>query len=308
MKTHEYIARRLLIAVPKLLLTTIMIFLVIHLAPGDPIQLRAPRGATEAQLQQLRIKYGLDDPLHIQYLLWLENLLQGDLGTSIHTGGPVRDMLMERLPISIKFSFLGLVLIYVIGIPVGIVSAIYKDTWVDHLSMGFVLTAVSFPSFWFGIILIMIFGVRLGWTEVVGYGTFGLLLLPAFALGIRGSALEARVTRSSMLETLREDYIDNLRANGVSERRLIFKHAFRNALSPVITLLGLRIGWAIAAGMVLEIVFVRPGIGKLMIESIFRRDYPVVQSVLLIIATMIILGNLIADVLYSVVDPRIKYE
>jgi ABC-type dipeptide/oligopeptide/nickel transport system permease component len=308
MKTHEYIARRLLFAVPKLFLTSIVIFLVIHLAPGDPIQLRAPRGATEAQIQQLRVKYGLDEPLHIQYLLWLENVLQGDLGMSIHNGRPVSGMLLERLPISFKFSLLGLVLIYLIGIPVGIVSAIYQDTWVDYVSMGFVLVAVSFPSFWFGIILIMIFGVQLGWTEVVGYGTLGLLLLPAFALGVRGSALEARVTRSSMLETLREDYIDNLRANGVSERRLIFKHAFKNALSPVITLLGLRIGWAIAAGMVLEIVFVRPGIGKLMIESIFRRDYPVVQSILLMIATMIILGNLIADVLYSVVDPRIKYE
>ncbi|WP_193310455.1 ABC transporter permease [Halorubrum halophilum] len=308
MKLYQYVARGLVAMIPKLLLVSGVVFLLIQLPPGSPVDLLAPPRAGPEVIAELTQKYGLDEPLYVQYLTWLTNVLQGDFGTSIKTGKPVLEMILARLPITLRFTTLGLVLMYLIAIPVGVVSALRQNTWIDYVSMGFVLLGVSFPAFWIGILFLIIFGIQLEWVAIAGYGTLGLLLMPAIALALRGSAVEARVIRSSMVETMQETYIQVARANGLSNRSVVLKHALRNAILPVVTLLGLRLGWVIASGVVLEIVFSRPGVGRLMVNSIFGRDYPVVQGILLILAAAIMFGNLLADVLYSVADPRIRYD
>lgn len=299
--------RRCLSLLPKLGLASIIIFGVIHLIPGDPVTTLAPPRATPEQLQQLRIKWGLNEPIYVQYWNWISNFVQGDWGRSVQTGRPVFSMIAERLPITLRFTLLATIISYVVAIPLGVLAAVKRRTVYDYLSMGFVLLAVSFPSFWFAILLILVFSIQLQWVAATGYGTLGLLILPALALGLRGSAVETRVMRSSMIESLNEDYITAARANGLSKLSII-KHAVRNALIPIITLFGLRIGWIIAAGLIVEVVFLRPGIGALLIESINTRDYQVIQAILLLLTTMIMLGNLLADLLYSVVDPRIKLD
>jgi ABC-type dipeptide/oligopeptide/nickel transport system permease component len=268
----------------------------------------APPRAGPEELAAIRAKWRLDEPIYIQYVTWIANLLQGDLGVSVATRNPVTEMIAIRAPISLRFSLLALAISYGIAIPFGIIGALKQHTKWDYLSMGFVLLAVSFPSFWFAIILILIFSIQLQWVSAVGYGTLGLLILPAVALGLRGSAIETRVMRSSMIETLNEKFITASRAHGLPERNVIVKHAVRNALIPIITLLGLRFGYILASGLVIEIVFNRPGVGHLLVDSIFRRDYPVVRAILMILVTTIMLGNFLADILYGLVDPRIRYD
>jgi len=280
----------------------------VYLAPGDIVTALAPPRMAPEQLEQLREKWLLNEPLYVQYFAWLGNLLQGDFGVSAFAEEPVLDMIARRAPISLRFSLLALVISYAIAIPFGIIGAIMQHTTWDYLSMGFVLLAVSFPSFWFAILLILIFAIELQWVSAVGYGTIGLLILPAVALGLRGSAIETRVMRSSMIETLNEKFIMASRAHGLPERSVLFKHAARNALIPIITLLGLRFGYILASGLVIEIVFNRPGVGHLLVDSIYRRDYPVVRGILMILASTIMIGNFLADILYGLVDPRIRYE
>lgn len=308
MSFPSYIARRTLGLIPKLLLASVIVFAIVQLTPGDPISTLAPARAEQAQLAELRSRWRLDEPVYQQYFAWLVNMLQGDFGVSTATRRPVLDMIMVRVPLSLRFSALALLISYGIAIPFGILGAVKQHTSWDYLSMGFVLLAVSFPSFWFAIILILIFAIELQWVSAVGYGTLGLLVLPALALGLRGSAIETRVMRSSMIETLNEKFITASRAHGLPERSIIFKHAVRNALIPIITLFGLRVGYILASGLVIEIVFNRPGVGHLLVDSIFKRDYPVVRAILMILVTTIMLGNFLADILYGLVDPRIRYE
>jgi len=308
MSFASYIARRTLGLVPKLLLASGIVFALVQITPGDPIQTLAPARASEAQIAELRAQWRLDEPVYVQYFAWLTNMLQGDFGISTATRRPVRDMIMLRVPLSLRFSLLALVISYGIAIPVGVFAAVKQHTAWDYLSMGFVLLAVSFPSFWFAIILILIFAIQLQWVSAVGFGTLGLLILPALALGLRGSAIETRVMRSSMIETLNEKFVTASRAHGLPERSIVFKHALRNALIPIVTLFGLRLGYILASGLVIEIVFNRPGVGHLLVDSIFKRDYPVVRAVLMILVTTIMLGNFLADMLYGLVDPRIRYE
>lgn len=308
MSFQSYIVRRTLGLVPKLLVASGVVFGIVYLTPGDPISTLAPARADPAQIAQLREKWLLDEPVYVQYFAWLVNLLQGDFGTSAHTGRPVIDMIALRAPLSLRFSLLALVISYGIAIPFGIIGAVKQHTTWDYLSMGFVLLAVSFPSFWFAILLILVFAIKLQWVSAVGYGTIGLLVLPALALGLRGSAVETRVMRSSMIETLNEKFITSTRAHGLPERSIMLKHAVRNAIIPIITLLGLRFGYILASGLVIEIVFNRPGVGHLLVDSIFRRDYPVVRGILIILVSTIMLGNFMADILYGLADPRIRYE
>lgn len=305
MKTTEYALKRLLYLIPKLGIATVVIFSITHLMPGDPVSTLSPPRAGPEEIAALEAKWGLNRPIYVQYFDWLTNVLQGDLGRSVASGRPVSDMLQERIPVTLRFTLLALVITYLIAIPAGIISALKQNTVYDYVSMGFVLLAVSFPSFWFAILLIQIFSVQLQWVPATGYGTLGLLILPALALGLRGSAIDTRVMRSSMVENLNEDYIRVARANGLSKLSIV-KHAARNALIPIITLFGLRIGWILAAGLVVEVVFLRPGVGQLLIQSIFSRDVQVIQAILLILVTMIMLGNLLADILYAVADPRIR--
>lgn len=308
MSFYSYIGRRTLGLIPKLLLASVIVFVLVQLTPGDPVTTLAPPRAGPAELAAIRAKWHLNEPVYIQYLAWMANLLQGDLGVSVATRNPVSEMIAIRAPISLRFSLLALAISYGIAIPFGIIGALKQHTKWDYLSMGFVLLAVSFPSFWFAIILILIFSIKLQWVSAVGYGTIGLLVLPAVALGLRGSAIETRVMRSSMIETLNEKFITASRAHGLPERNVILKHAVRNALIPIITLLGLRLGYILASGLVIEIVFNRPGVGHLLVDSIFKRDYPVVRAILMILVTTIMLGNFLADILYGLVDPRIRYD
>ncbi|MFP4588915.1 MAG: ABC transporter permease [Candidatus Acetothermia bacterium] len=305
---YQYLIRRLLEAIPKLLLISILVFSMLHLAPGDPVITVVGPSAPKQAYEAARERLGLDRPLAVQYFKWLSATFQGDFGQSISLRKPVSTAIVERIPITLQFTLLGIFLMYLIGIPVGIISAIYRYSIIDHLLMGLVFLGISMPSFWFGLILLIIFGVQLQLVPVSGYGTFGLTILPALALAARGAALAARMTRSSMLEVMHEDYIRTARAKGLREAVVHYKHAIRNALIPVITLFGMRIGWSVAAGVSLEIVFSRPGVGRLLVESIFARDYPVVQAVILLLALAIIFGNLFADALYTAVDPRIRYS
>lgn len=308
MSLTTYITRRTLGLIPKFFVASALIFLIVQLTPGDPITTLAPPRASEAQLAALRARWKLDEPIYIQYLAWIANFLTGEFGTSVHTRNPVIDMIALRLPLTLRFSLLAIVISYALAIPIGIVSAMKQHSVWDYTLMGFVLLAVSFPSFWLAIVLIFIFAIELQLTSAVGYGTIGLLVLPALALGLRGSAIEARVMRSSMIETLNEDFVTATRAHGLPESSVVVKHAVRNALIPIITLLGLRLGYVLGAGLVVEIVFNRPGIGHLLVDSIFRRDYPVVRAILMIIVVSIMLGNFLADILYGFVDPRIRYD
>ena len=308
MSFKSYITRRTIGLIPKLLIASVVVFTIVYLAPGDIVTALAPPRMAPEQLEQLREKWLLNEPLYVQYFAWLGNLLQGNFGVSAFAEEPVLDMIARRAPISLRFSLLALVISYAIAIPFGIIGAIKQHTTWDYLSMGFVLLAVSFPSFWFAILLILIFAIELQWVSAVGYGTIGLLILPAVALGLRGSAIETRVMRSSMIETLNEKFIMASRAHGLPERSVLFKHAARNALIPIITLLGLRFGYILASGLVIEIVFNRPGVGHLLVDSIYRRDYPVVRGILMILASTIMIGNFLADILYGLVDPRIRYE
>ncbi|WP_311172866.1 ABC transporter permease [Halobellus ordinarius] len=308
MSFQSYLARRTLGLIPKLLIASGVVFMLVQITPGDPVTTLAPPRASPETIEALRNKWRLNDPLYVQYLTWIANMLQGDLGISAATRRPVTEMIALRVPISLRFSALALFISYAIAIPFGIIGAIKQHTVWDYLSMGFVLLAISFPSFWFAIILILIFAIQLQWVSAVGYGTIGLLVLPAVALGLRGSAIETRVMRSSMIETLNEKFITASRAHGLPERSVVFKHALRNALIPIITLFGLRLGYILASGLVIEIVFNRPGVGHLLVDSIFKRDYPVVRAILMILVTTIMLGNFLADILYGLVDPRIRYE
>lgn len=281
---------------------------MLHIAPGDPVVTVVGPTAPKQAYEAAREKLGLDKPIYYQYFKWLSRAAVGDFGRSVALRKSVNSVIAERLPITLQFTSLGILLMYLIGVPVGILSAVKRYSLVDYTLMGVVFIAVSMPSFWLGLILLLIFGVHLGWVPVSGYGTFGLTILPALALAARGAALSARVTRSSMLEVINQDYIRTARAKGLVERVVHYKHALRNALIPVVTLFGMRLGWAVAAGVSLEIVFNRPGVGRLLINSIFARDYSVVQATILVLSVSIMLGNLLADVIYTVVDPRIRYD
>ncbi|MFY9177483.1 MAG: ABC transporter permease [Caldicoprobacterales bacterium] len=250
---------------------------------------------------------GLDRPLYVQYFTFLKNILRGDLGTSILKNVPVKDLIAERLPITLTLGVLSLLVSFAIALPIGIQAAKHRNKPVDYLSMTFALLGISIPTFGLGLSLLYIFAYKLRWFPVSGYGTLKHLVLPVFTVGLTDAAVTARMVRSSMLEVMGEDYIRTARAKGLSEKVVMNKHALKNALISIITLLGMRIGWILGGSAILETVFSIPGLGRLMIDGIFSRDYPVVQGSMLILGASVLFGNLIADILYAVVDPRIKY-
>ncbi|MCD6183684.1 MAG: ABC transporter permease [Thermovirga sp.] len=285
---------------------TVVVFLMLHLAPGDPIDLIVGPNVTPEIRENIRHQYGLDRPLPIQYLHFLGNLLKGDLGTSIIQHRPVAEIIIQRFPVTLELSVAGLLISFLVAIPIGVKAAIKRNTLTDYICMVTSLVGISMPTFWLGLMLLYIFAYKLRLFPVSGYGTWKHLFLPALTLGFTDAALTARMVRSSMLEVIRQDYIRTARSKGLSEKLVINRHALKNALIPIITLLGLRIGWIMGGSVVLEIVFTRPGLGRMMIEAILARDYPVVQGGMVVLTTAIILGNLFADLLYAIVDPRIK--
>lgn len=303
----KFTIKKLILMIPVLIGMTIVIFLILHLAPGDPVHLLVGPNVTPEAYEQVKVDLGLDKSTVSQYFTFMGNILKGDLGTSILQKRPVIDIISERLPITLEIGFYSLILSFIVSIPLGIAAAIKRNTIVDYSAMTAALIGMSMPNFWFGLLLIYYFSYTLGWFPISGYGTLMHLVLPVIALGLTDAAITARMARSSMLEVIRQDYIRTARAKGLKEKVVMNEHALRNALIPLITILGLRIGMIFSGSVIIETVFSIPGIGRTMVDAIFARDFPVIQGSLLVLGACVLIGNLIADILYAVVDPRIKY-
>ena len=331
-----YITKRLLMLIPVLLGTSIIVFSLIHLTPGDPARTIAGEHASEETIQKIREKYGLDKPLYIQYFIWLKDALKGDLGRSIVSHESVTKEIFDRFPNTFELTLVAMIFAVTIGVFAGIISASKQYSLLDYTVMGIAIFGVSMPIFWLGIMLMMIFGVYLRWFPIGGrismmisihritgfyiidsiitgnmealISTIRHLILPSVALGTIPMATIARVTRSSMLEVLRQDFIRTERAKGLPEKLVIYKHAVRNALIPVVTVIGLNFGLLLAGAILTETVFSWPGIGRYIINAVKMRDYPAVQGCVLFFAFLFVVVNLITDILYIYIDPRIRYR
>ena len=304
----RFLARRLLLTVPVLLGVATLVFSLIHLIPGDPAQAMLGEAAPQADVEELRHRLGLDRPLLEQYGAFLKGLTKADLGISLRTGQPVTEQIVERMPATIELAAAAMLVAIAFAMPLGIIAAARRGTAVDHAAMTLSLAGVSVPNFWLGPLLAIVFAVELGWLPVSGRGTWAHLVLPAISLGAALAAILARMTRATMLEELREQYVQAARARGVSRLRAVLRHAFRNSLIPVVTLLGLQFGAVLTGAVITETIFAWPGIGRLLIQSIGFRDYPLVQGCILLIALTYVGVNLVTDMLYGVLDPRIRYE
>ena len=306
----QYITRRLLLLVPIWLGITLMAFGLGRLAPGDPARLIAERQAdglaTPAQIERVREEYGLNDPLPLQYARWVGNALRGDLGVSFKTGGPVLEELARRFPATLELAVYGMCVGILLALPLGIQAAVRRGSAVDHASRLVALAGASLPSFWLAFLLIIVFAVQLRMLPVAGRGTARHLVLPAVTLGFALAAPLTRLTRSSMLEVLGEDFVRTARAKGLHERGVVIQHALRNALIPVVTVAGMSFGHLLGGAVIVETVFAWPGVGKLVVDSIFDRDYPLIQGYVLFMGTVFVLINLLVDLLYVWLDPRVQ--
>jgi peptide/nickel transport system permease protein len=307
------VLRRALAALPTLVGVLVVVFLVVHLIPGDPVRALLGDQATAEQIARTRQDLGLDQPLVVQFLDYLARLLQGDLGVSIASRQPVAEQIAARLPSTATLAVAGVLMSVVIGVPLGVLSATLRGRFADFVTLVISSFGVAAPPFWIGILLSTAFAIHLGWLPAIGGGEPGdtgsilrALVLPATALGLSGMALVARMTRSSMLDVLSEDYVRTARAKGLGERAVVYKHALRNAAIPIVTVIGLNFGHLLGGTIVMETVFARPGIGKLLLDAILGRDYPVVQGVTLVIAVSFVLVNLLTDLTYPFFDPRLK--
>ena len=304
----RYFARRLVLTIPVLLGVATLVFSLIHFIPGDPARGMLGDVASDADVAQLRRQLGLDRPLAAQYVMFLEGLLRADLGTSLRTGTPVAGQILERLPATFELAAAAIVVALTLAIPLGILAAVWRGTAIDHAAMTLTLVGVSMPNFWLGPLLAIVFGVELGWLPVSGRGGLPHIVLPAVSLGAALAAVLARMTRATLIDQLREPYVLAARARGVSRPRAIVLHAFRNSLIPIVTLAGLQIGAVLTGAVITETIFAWPGIGRLLVQSIGFRDYPMVQGCILLIAVTYVSVNLIIDVLYVVLDPRVRYR
>jgi len=304
----RFLARRLVLTIPVLLGVATLVFSLIHLIPGDPAQAMLGEAAPQSDVEELRRRLGLDKPLVEQYGVFLQGLVKGDLGTSLRTGEPVTDQIVERMPATFELAAAAMFVAIAFSMPLGILAAVRRGTAVDHAAMTVSLAGVSVPNFWLGPLLAIVFAVELGWLPGSGRGTWAPRVLPAISLGAALAAILARMTRATLLEELREQYVQAARARGVSRMRAILRHAFRNSLIPVVTLLGLQFGAVLTGAVITETIFAWPGIGRLLIQSIGFRDYPLVQGCILLIALTYVGVNLLTDVIYGVLDPRIRYE
>src|SRR5579862_1571034 len=304
----RFVLRRLLLTVPVVLGVATLVFSLIHLVPGDPVQAMLGESAAPEDVAQLRTTLGLDRPLAVQYLAFLEGLVAGNLGTSLRTNQPVVAAIAERMPATIELAMAAMLLAVVTAIPLGILAAVRAGTTVDHAATTVALIGISIPNFWLGPILAIVFSVTLGWLPVSGRGTLAHLVLPAVTLAAPLAAVLARTTRASVIDELRELYVLAARARGVSRLRAVLHHAFRNSLIPIVTVLGLQFGAVLTGAVITETIFAWPGVGRLLIQSIGFRDYPLVQGCILLIAMTYVTVNLLTDLVYGVLDPRIRYE
>lgn len=315
---RQYAAKRIGLFIPTVLLVTVIVFVVMRLIPGDPALaiLSADDAAyTEQELQELRVELGTDRPIVVQYFDWMSGLLRGDFGTSFWWNGPVMDRLGERIPVTIELAILGIALAVVCAVPLGVISAIKPDSPIDYVSRIFTLVGISIPTFFSGILLTLILIRAFGWLPPLGYeniwddpwANIKQMMLPALALGFYDMAFIARVTRSSMMEILREDYMRTARSKGLRERIVLSRHGLKNAVLPILTISGWQFGRLFGGTVIIERIFLIPGVGQLLIDAVFQRDFPTIQAIIVIVAVSIVIINLLVDLLYGWLDPRIRY-
>ncbi len=303
-----YILRRLAQIVPLALLVATLVFSLVHLTPGDPVEMMLGEGAQRSEVDRLRSELGLDRPLLEQYLSFMGGLVRADLGDSLHFGQPVVDVLWRHYPATLELAVASLLVALLVALPLGIVAAVRRDGAMDHLSRFFALLGVSIPNFWLGPVLILVFSIHLGLFPVSGRSGWASLVLPAITLGTALAGLLTRMVRSSLAEELNKDYLVTARAKGVARRAVLLRHALRNALLPVVTIVALQFGALLTGAIITETIFSWPGLGRLIIQAIRLRDYPLVQGGVLVIALTYVLLNLLADLVYSWLDPRMRYE
>ena len=305
---HKFILKRLMLLIPVLLGVSLLVFAIMSFTPGDPAQLILGENAPAESVAELREDMGLNDPFILRYARFVGNALTGDLGQSYTSGRDVFDEIFSRFPNTLVLATLGVIIAVLIGIPVGIISATRQYSMIDSGSMIFALLGVSMPNFWLGLMMILVFAVNLGWVPSGGYSDWSSLILPAITLGTGSAAIITRMTRSSMLEVIRQDYIRTARAKGVSEQVVINQHALKNALIPVITVIGLQFGALLGGAVLTETVFSWPGVGRMMVDAIRQKDAPTVLGTVVFLATTFSLVNLLVDLLYGFIDPRIKSQ
>lgn len=311
----RFIQMRLLLAIPVLLGVSLLSFSILHLIPGDPARILlnnmgsgAAGDSSEQAYQNIRAELGLDDPLPVQYFNYVTDALRGDLGYSYTTNQPVGSTILELLPATLQLTVLGLGIAVVLGMVLGVLAAIYRNSWLDTLTMMFSLAGLSMPSFWLGLLLIDFFSFRLGWFPASGSEGLHALVLPALTLGLVAAGVVARLVRSTMLEVLQQEFVVTARAKGLKYRNVVVGHALRNALIPAVTVIGLQFGALLSGAVITETVFARRGIGRLAIQAVLTRDYPMIQGTILVAAFGYVIVNLLVDLSYAWMDPRIKYQ
>lgn len=312
---RQYVLRRLIMLVPVIIGVSILTFLMVHIAPGDPVAVMLPDHATGEEARLLRARLGLDQPLYVQYFSYVRQVLQLDFGHSVRTGRSVGQELFARWPTTVELTIISLSIALLVGIPLGIIAALKRASFTDHACMVFALLGFCLPNFFLALLLQLLFALQLEWLPIYGRGGplwtwqgFQYFILPGLSLGLSSAGVLARMTRSNMLEVLQVDYIRTARAKGVLERRIIIKHALKNALIPVTTIVGLQFGFLLGGAFITETVFALPGVGRYAVNAIFARDLPVIQAVALMMAMVFVLCNLGVDLLYAFLDPRIRYE
>ena len=303
-----YLVKRLAATLPVLLLVAVCVFAFVHTLPGDPASLVAGADASPEDVTAVRESLGLDKPLPEQFVRYVARVLQGDFGISLKTRRSVLEEIGERLMPTVWLTFFAMTWSTLFGLMLGVISAVKRGGWQDYLGMIVAVSGISFPPFWLGLLLISIFSVHFGWFPTGGYGTWQHFVMPSFTLGVGVAAVMARFTRSAFIEISREDYVRTARAKGVPERSVIWHHSLRNALIPIITMVGLQFGFLLGGSIVVETVFSWPGVGRLLVDSVTYRDYPVIQALILLFSVQFILINLLVDVLYVFANPEIRYQ
>lgn len=303
----RFLAQRVAMGLLTILVTTVAVTLLIHLVPGDPVQIMyaQSQGTTPEQLEAIRARLGLDDPIALQYLAYLGRLLEGDLGNTIRGQQPVLDLLLQRLPNTLALAGAAMVIAIAIGLPVGFLAAYRRGTWVDSGLMIGAIAGVSIPHFWLGLVLMFVFAVDLGWFPVAGTGAANLIL-PAMTLGVSNAAIVARMTRSSMIDVMSQDFVRTAHAKGLPKAMVLNAHVMRSGLVPIVTMMGLQFTYMMGGAIVVENIFAWNGIGRLAIDAIFQRDYPLIQGFILVFATTVVVVTLLIDVTYAFLDPRIR--
>lgn len=304
----QYVIKRLLSTIPVLLGISLLLFFMLRMLPGDPAQVLAGQMATQEDIKLIRHQLGLDRPIHVQYAFFLSRLVRFDLGRSARTQNPVTEEIWARLPNTMLLAVVAITLACLFGIPAGIISAVRPYTWIDYVVTSTAIFGISMPVFWLGLMLVVVFAVWLHWLPAGGTGSWRHVILPSFTLAAFVVAFIARMTRSSMIEVLSQDYTTTARSKGLKEQVVVIKHALKNALIPIITVVGLQFGMLLGGAVLTETVFAWPGVGRLIVDSILARDYPVIQGAILVFGLLYILVNLVVDLLYAYVDPRIRYD